>query len=447
MKKTLSSLLFTIIVRLFTLICLNNNIILIRLFKPGVRLNNIVYEILILLTKEILLSFKNSWINNLKVNFFKFADKFLFMVLNSNKVSLPEQIIEVFEILIIKNILNFKYINFILAGSIYCILNSINNLETNLFIYITIIIYLVYFYNVILKYRKLNSTFLGSNWFKLILTGLIIVCFLLVFLEILDLINSLCNIIIGKLIYWTKGFFDPVKDALRRSSGGASGGPSGGPGGPGGPGGYNPSAAGAGSRNNQNSNNEDTRSYDPVRDISRQEESSGGSSGGPRGYDPSAPAGGSSNNTSHTNDSSTGNSRGYVHNKLNYECTVDKIIETSKNHPLGSKDVELNFAEHGHNFDKDFMEETKRVRTQITRDFNALYLENEKNPRIIELLQKREENFQNFIYESKIDGKNRRVFPDELKSNEWNQTKSNYLTGIYQQYLWCANLKSRYNKS
>jgi len=90
-KKTLLLLLLPIIGRLLTLIktiCLNNIIILIRLFKPRVILNNIVYEILILLAKEILLSFKNSGINNFKVNFFNLVNKFLFMVLYSNKVYL-----------------------------------------------------------------------------------------------------------------------------------------------------------------------------------------------------------------------------------------------------------------------------------------------------------------------------------------------------------------------
>ena len=87
-------------------ICFNNIPVIIRLLKPGIRLNNIVYEILILLVKELLLSLKNLGINIIKVSFLNFVNKFLFKVLSSNKVSLTEQILEVSEILIIKKIIN-----------------------------------------------------------------------------------------------------------------------------------------------------------------------------------------------------------------------------------------------------------------------------------------------------------------------------------------------------
>lgn len=274
------SLLLSVISRLLTLIktiCFNNIPVIIRLLKPGIRLNNIVYEILILLVKELLLSLKNLGINIIKVSFLNFVNKFLFKVLSSNKVSLTEQILEVFEILIIKKIINLKNINFILGGSIYCTINNINILETNLFIYITIIIYFVYFYNVILEHDSLNSTFLGRNWFKLILTGLILICILFIFVEIIYIINSLCHMLISKF-FWTK-YNDPIINTGKQgeSSGGSSGGPggptgsSGGPtgsGGPGGPSGYDPSAAAAGSITNQNSNSEGTSGtcYDPIRD-------------------------------------------------------------------------------------------------------------------------------------------------------------------------------------
>jgi uncharacterized MnhB-related membrane protein len=151
------------LLNLIKTICFNNIPVIIRLLKPGIRLNNIVYEILILLVKELLLSLKNLGINIIKVSFLNFVNKFLFKVLSSNKVSLTEQILEVSEILIIKKIINLKNINFILGGSIYCTINNINILEANLFIYITIIIYFVYFYNVILQHDSLNSTFLGRN--------------------------------------------------------------------------------------------------------------------------------------------------------------------------------------------------------------------------------------------------------------------------------------------
>ncbi len=52
-------------------ICFNNIPVIIRLLKPGIRLNNIVYEILILLVKELLLNLKNLGINIIsgRINF------------------------------------------------------------------------------------------------------------------------------------------------------------------------------------------------------------------------------------------------------------------------------------------------------------------------------------------------------------------------------------------
>lgn len=444
------SLLIPVISRLLNLIktiCFNNIPVIIRLLKPGIRLNNIVYEILILLVKELLLSLKNLGINIIKVSFLNFVNKFLFKVLSSNKVSLTEQILEVSEILIIKKIINLKNINFILGGSIYCTINNINILEANLFIYITIIIYFVYFYNVILQHDSLNSTFLGRNWFKLILIGLILICILFLFVEIIYLINSLCDMLISKF-FWTK-YNNPIRNTGKQgesSSGsswghrgpsGSSGGPSGSSGGPGGPGGYDPSTAAAGSRTNQDSNSEGSNraNYDPIRYSTNYDAARDRTSYEPvrhtGGYYASGAIAGSSNSPNLNRN-----------NMFSYDCTVDKIYQASRNHPLNSRAVGLDFNNLYISKKNKLMDEVKSLRSKTDTILNKC-MDKSQDDIAKKLIEERIKAFSNIVNDNMILNSGYRAYRPELTSKEWNNIKEEYYTAVYQEYLWSEELRKK----
>lgn len=131
----------------------------------------------------------------------------MFFILCSNKIFFHEKFLEAFEILI-KKILNLKYTNYILLGSLYCSLNNIKflEIETNLFMCITIFLFLVHLYNFILEYKYLKDTFLNTNKFKLVLIILIVISFFVVSFELywfLDLFFS-------KFVILIKSFFKEI---------------------------------------------------------------------------------------------------------------------------------------------------------------------------------------------------------------------------------------------
>jgi len=103
-----------------------------------------------------------------------------------------DNFLKIFDILI-KDVLKLKYTNIVYGGSIYCYLNNIKflEIETNLFMYITIFLSLVHLYNFILEYRNFMDTFLTTNKFKFFLIILIGICFVLVSFELLGFLDSL----------------------------------------------------------------------------------------------------------------------------------------------------------------------------------------------------------------------------------------------------------------
>lgn len=126
--------------------------------------------------------------------------------MKSNKITL-DNFIKIFDILV-KDFLNLKYTNIIYVGSIYCYINNIKILaiETNLFIFISIFLSLVHFYNFTLEYQNFKDSFLRTNIFKLVLIILIVISFLVVSFEL----SLFLNLFISKFCVLIGSFFSKI---------------------------------------------------------------------------------------------------------------------------------------------------------------------------------------------------------------------------------------------
>ena len=206
----------------------NKEILVVSLITTKLNLKNMVGTIISKLLNKYLINLKNYFVNLLKISLWNFFKDFLFFILCSNKSFYHEKFIEAFEILV-KKILNLKYTNYILLGSLYCSLNNIKflEIETNLFMCITIFLFLVHLYNFILEYKNLKDTFLNTNKFKLVLIILIVISFFVVSFELCWFLDSLYS----KFCIFINSFFRTVlgPTSSRGSSQGGSPPPNGEP--------------------------------------------------------------------------------------------------------------------------------------------------------------------------------------------------------------------------
>lgn len=203
-----------------TYFVINNPYIFFSLFK-SFSLNNVIILIFTHFVKKYSFFYYNKVLDIFKLNLWEFFKRYLLLFIKSNKNTL-DNFIKIFDILI-KDVLKLKYLNIIYGGSTYCYLNNIKflEIETNLFMYITILLSLVHLYNFILQSRNFMDSFLKTNKFKLFLIILIGICFVLVSIELSELLDSL----ISKFLVFINSFLSNVLN--RASSRGSS--PQGGP--------------------------------------------------------------------------------------------------------------------------------------------------------------------------------------------------------------------------